>query len=99
MEQHLEAFYCFSQALNLNIKNRDGLFWMVQLGIKLKRYSLACRLVKRYLDEVESNPELLYCYAGLLFHLNEFSEARRVSEEILRRDPKFLRAQELLDRL
>ncbi len=97
--QFQTAHDCFFQSLELEINNPTALLYLVKCAYKLKTYNIASELLERYSERALVNCDLLYCLAGLQYHLGKMAETKETVLKILGMNANYTGAIDLLDRL
>lgn len=92
------AFDAYTKSLELQIANPTALFELVKIAYELKSFATAARLVEKYVDSSTLNLHLLFCLAGLQFHLGRLNEVTRTCRRILEMNPNHGGAKDLLSR-
>lgn len=89
------AYDLFVSSLKLNINNLGTIFNLVKCAYELKKYDDAAMLLKRHIDQNPVNTNILYSYAGILYHQGEYSIASNEVKKILESNPGHAGAKEL----
>jgi tetratricopeptide (TPR) repeat protein len=90
-----QAHQFFCDALNVDICHVTALYHMVKTSYELKRFSTASELLQRHIASNPVNVNILYSYAGVLFHQNRLEEALKETEQLLQLRPSHEGAQKL----
>jgi tetratricopeptide (TPR) repeat protein len=93
------AFDAYTKSLEIHIANPTALFQLVKIAYELKSYATAARLVEKYVDSSTLNLHLLFCLAGLQFHLGRVSDVALTCRRILEVNPNHGGAKDLLSRV
>lgn len=89
----------FVSSLKLNLGNLSAIFNLVKCAYELKRFDDASMILQRYIGEHPVNTNILYSYAGILFHLGNYAEAMVQAKKILDVNASHSGAKELLERI
>jgi DNA-binding SARP family transcriptional activator len=54
----------------------------VKLAYELKKFDAACELLRRYIEHNAVNANILYSYAGILYHRGTLKEALEECEKL-----------------
>jgi tetratricopeptide (TPR) repeat protein len=90
-----KAHDCFVASLELNLGNLGAIYNLVKCAYETKRFGDASRLLSRYIESFPVNTNILYSYAGILFHQGEYRLAAAEVEKILEGNPAHSGAREL----
>ncbi|MBL7190203.1 tetratricopeptide repeat protein [bacterium] len=85
--------------LNDNIDNREKLNEYIKLCVEEGLYEDAHSVVEKYLKRHGSDNHTRYALAVILLRMNKRKEAKIELREILRKNPRFKEARDLLDRM
>lgn len=89
------AHDCFVAALKLNLNNLGAIYNLVKCAYDLKKYGDAAQILKSYIATNPVNTNILYSYAGILFHQGEYRQANDEVTKILESNPNHAGAKEL----
>lgn len=97
-EKHL-AHTHLCKAMERNPEDGVALEHLLKVSLDLRQYEPAQTLLSRFVERQPVNPNLLYCLAGLRFHLGHDNDAEAVLRQFLRVRPEDERALQLLQRI
>lgn len=89
----------FYQSLKLNIKEMSALLNLVKCAYELKQYEQAGEILREYVCNNTVNGNILFSYAGILYHLGKFAEARDECEKLCQLNPQHEGAKKLKELL
>lgn len=92
-----KAHDCFVAALKLNLNNLGAIYNLVKCAYDLKKYNDAAQILSAYIASNPVNTNILYSYAGILFHQGEYRQAMTEVGKILETNPNHAGAKELGD--
>lgn len=81
------AFDAFVNSLKLEPKSSTALFHLIKCAYDLKRYEPACSILKDYMKSHPVNSNILFSYAGLLFHQGLLKESLEEVEKLTQLNP------------
>jgi len=99
LKKQEEAFQEFKKALEIELRNPTGIYYLVKCAYELKKYQETEMILKNYIEVAPINANLLYCLAGIQFHLKKLQEAEETVEAILDIKPGHNGAIELKKRI
>lgn len=85
--QKESAHDSFASALRLDIKNVTALYHLVKCAYELKKFETVSELLQTYISNNAVNSNILYSFAGILFHRGLLSEALEETEKLLALSP------------
>jgi len=77
------AHDAFAQALQINIHDVTSLYHLVKTAYELKKFEVVSALLEKYIRHNSVNSNILYSYAGILYHRNLLSEALEECDKLL----------------
>lgn len=77
------AHEAFASALRLDIHEVTALYHLVKCSYELKKFDTVCELLNRYIQHNAVNSNILYSYAGILYHRGMLKEAMEECEKLL----------------
>jgi tetratricopeptide (TPR) repeat protein len=77
------AHEAFAMALRIDIHEVSALYHLVKCSYELKRFDVVCELLNRYIQHNAVNSNILYSYAGILFHRGMLDKALEECEKLL----------------
>lgn len=77
------AHEAFATALKIDIHEVTALYHLVKCSYELKRFDTVSELLSRYIQHNAVNSNILYSYAGILFHRGMLKEASEECEKLL----------------
>lgn len=87
----------FVASLKINLNNLGAIYNLVKCAYDLKRFNDAAQLLKSYIASNPVNTNILYSYAGILFHQGDYRAAAFEVAKILESNPNHAGAKELGD--
>lgn len=78
-----QAHDAFAEALRIDIHDATALFNLVKCAYELRQFATASELVQEYIKNNTVNSNILYSYAGILFHQGLYKEALEECEKLL----------------
>lgn len=81
------AHEAFANALRLDIHDVTALYHLVKIAYELKRFETVSELLNKYIQHNAVNSNILYSYAGILFHRAMYHEALEECEKLLALKP------------
>ncbi|MEW6057366.1 MAG: tetratricopeptide repeat protein [Bdellovibrionota bacterium] len=90
-----KAHEMFVASLGLNLNNLGAIYNLVKCAYDLKKFDETAHILKRYIDTNPVNINILYSYAGILYHLGNLTGASAEVERILASNPNHSGAKEL----
>jgi tetratricopeptide (TPR) repeat protein len=73
----------FAAALKIDIHDVTALYHLVKCSYELKKFETVSELLKSYIENNTINSNILYSYAGILYHRGLFKEALEECEKLL----------------
>ena len=89
------ALTSFAEALTLDIHDSTAIYHLLRCSYELKSFDRARDLIERYIKHNAVNSNILYSYAGILFHLNLFRRCIEECEKLISFKPEHEGAQKL----
>ncbi len=89
------AHEAFAQALRIDIHDVTALYHLVKCAYELKRFDTVCDLLQKYIQHNAVNANILYSYAGILYHREMHKEALEECEKLLALKPEHEGAKKL----
>ncbi len=77
------AHDAFAHALEINIHDVTSLYHLVKSAYELKKFETVSALLERYIRHNSVNANILYSYAGILYHRGLYREALEECEKLL----------------
>lgn len=77
------AHDAFATALRIDIHEVTALYHLVKCSYELKRFEVVSDLLDRYIQHNAVNSNILYSYAGILFHRGMLKESLEECEKLL----------------
>lgn len=77
------AHEAFVQALQINIHDVTSLYHLVKSSYELRRFDAVSALLEKYIRHNSVNSNILYSYAGILYHRGMLAEALEECEKLL----------------
>ncbi len=77
------AHDAFASALRIDIHEVTALYHLVKISYELKRFDVVSELLHRYIQHNAVNSNILYSYAGILFHRGLLKESLEECEKLL----------------
>jgi tetratricopeptide (TPR) repeat protein len=77
------AHEAFANALRIDIHDVTALYHMVKCAYELKQFDTVCELLQKYIQHNAVNSNILYSYAGILYHRAMYKEALEECEKLL----------------
>ncbi len=87
LEEKSEALEAFSSALTRDIREVTALYNLVRCAYELKTFDKARLLLMEYIKHNPVNSNILYSYAGILFHSGLIKEAEDECNKLLSFSP------------
>lgn len=81
------AHESFANALRLDIHEVASLYYLVKLAYELKRFDHAAEFLRKYIEHNAVNANILYSYAGILFHRGQHREALEECDKLIALKP------------
>lgn len=81
------AHDAFAQALQINIHDVTSLYHLVKTSYELKKFDVVSALLESYIRHNSVNSNILYSYAGILYHRGLLREATEECEKLLSLNP------------
>ena len=81
------AHEAFANSLRIDIHESTALYYLVKISYELKRFDLVSELLQKYIQHNAVNSNILYSYAGILFHRGMFKEALEECERLISLKP------------
>ncbi len=94
-----ESYACLLAVLGSNPQNVEALFYLIKCAFSLGEYVEAERLVFNYTQVAPVNASLLYCLAGIQYHLGRKGLASSTVQQALRLRPDHEGAKRLLAKI
>lgn len=91
-ESALEAF---ANALRIDIHEVTALYHLVKCSYELKRFDTVCELLEKYIRSSAINSNILYSYAGILYHRGMLKEALEECDKLISLKPEHEGAKKL----
>jgi len=91
------AHELFVASLKIKLNNLGAIYNLVKCAYELKKFDDATDILKQYVASYPINTNILYSYAGLLFHAADFAGVLNQVEKILSINPTHAGASELRD--
>jgi tetratricopeptide (TPR) repeat protein len=89
------AHDAFAAALRVDIHEVSALYHLVKLAYELKKFEIVCDLLQIYIEHNAVNANILYSYAGILYHRGMNKEALEECEKLLALKPEHEGAKKL----
>ncbi len=77
------AHDAFAAALRVDIHDATALYHLVKCSYELKQFEVVSELLKTYIENNTINSNILYSYAGILYHRGMYREALEECEKLL----------------
>lgn len=77
------AHDAFVQALQINIHDVTSLYHLVKSSYELRKFEAVSELLEKYIRHNSVNSNILYSYAGILYHRGMLAEALEECEKLL----------------
>lgn len=77
------AHDAFANAMRIDIHEVTALYHLVKCAYELKRFEVVTELLQKYIQHNAVNSNILYSYAGILFHRGMYQEALEECEKLL----------------
>ncbi len=77
------AHDAFASALRLDIHDVTSLYHLVKTAYELKRFDVVTELLQKYIQHNAVNANILYSYAGILYHRGMLKEALEECDKLL----------------
>lgn len=77
----------FAAALRIDIHDATALYHLVKSSYELKKFEIVSELLKSYIENNTINSNILYSYAGILYHRELYKEAAEECEKLLSLKP------------
>lgn len=97
LEEKEAALNSFATALEHDIREVTALYNLVRCAYELKKFDKARTLLVEYIKNNPVNSNILYSYAGILFHSGRFNEAKEECEKLLAFSPNHSGALRILE--
>ena len=91
------AFEAFLTASTVEISNVTALFNLVKCAYEIKQFKEVSEQLKMFIDLHPVNSNILYSYAGVLFHQKKLGAAKEECEKLLQLNADHKGAQKLLE--
>lgn len=78
-----QAHDAFASALRVDIHEATALYNLVKTAYELKQFSVVSEILNEYIINNPVNSNILYSYAGILFHQGKYSEAADECDKLL----------------
>lgn len=80
---HKEAAHdAFANALRVDIHDVTALYHLVKISYELKKFEIVSELLQKYIQHNAVNANILYSYAGILYHRGMLKEALEECERL-----------------
>ena len=89
-----EAFKWVSFALEINCENKSALFCLVSLASTESQYENVCGFIELF-EKNDKDSDIQYSLAGMYFKLNDYTNSKKLLDQILLRDPYYEKAKTL----
>jgi tetratricopeptide (TPR) repeat protein len=73
----------FASSLRVDIHDATALYHLVKCSYELKKFEVVSELLKTYIENNTINSNILYSYAGILYHRGMYREALEECEKLL----------------
>lgn len=77
------AHDAFAQALRIDIHDANALFNLVKCAYELRQFETASELIQEYIKSNTVNSNILYSYAGILYHRGMYKESLEECDKLL----------------
>lgn len=77
------AHDAFANALRIDIHEVTALYHLVKCSYDLKRFDIVSELLQKYIDNSAVNSNILYSYAGILYHRGMLDGALEETEKLI----------------
>ena len=77
------AHEAFAQALRLDVHDVTALYQLVKVAYELRRFETTCELLQAYIQNNAVNSNILYSYAGILYHRGMYQPALEECNKLL----------------
>jgi tetratricopeptide (TPR) repeat protein len=94
--QFLKAHNSFVKSLEMNLNNLGSIYNLVKCAYEIRSFKDTARLLKAYIESNPVSSNILYSYAGILFHEGNFLEAKLICSKILETSASHAGAQEMM---
>ncbi len=78
-----QAHDAFASALQIDIHEATALYNLVKCAYELKKFDVISQTLNEYIKNNPVNSNILYSYAGILFHEKKYKEALEECEKLL----------------
>lgn len=92
-----KAHDCFVASLKLNINNLGAIYNLVKCAYELKKFDETSQILQKFILSNPVNTNILYSYAGILFHQGEYRASTNEAKKILETNPNHAGAKELVE--
>lgn len=89
------AHDAFANALRIDIHEVTALYHLVKCSYDLKRFDIVSELLQKYIDNSAVNSNILYSYAGILYHRGMLDAALEETEKLISLKPEHEGAKKL----
>jgi Tfp pilus assembly protein PilF len=86
----------FKQSLDIELNNPTAVLYLVKCAYEIKSYAIAAKVLEDYTQITPLNANILYCLAGLQFHLGRLENAKSTTLKLLEFQAEHSGAKELL---
>lgn len=93
--QKESAHDAFASALRVDIHEVTALYHLVKCSYDLKRFDTVSELLEKYIQNSAVNSNILYSYAGILYHRGMLKAALEESEKLIALKPDHVGAKKL----
>jgi len=94
-----QAEELFARILEQNPAHMKTLKTMLQFAYESRRFGAVERHLQRYLEYKDDDLSMRFVLAGVLYEQEKLAEAQQAVEVVLQRDPAFVGAADLRDRI
>lgn len=77
------AHDAFAQALRIDIHDVTALYQLVKVAYELRQFETVCELLQAYIANNAVNSNILYSYAGILYHRGMYEKALEECDKLL----------------
>jgi len=97
MEKYEEAYQTFMHTLSLDSEQMVAILQLMECAYKLNKYDELAKILRSFVENHPDNIDMKYCYAGVLYKLNDILEVEKVLTEILAVNAEHLGAKQLFE--